>query len=1436
MPRGPSAGPIVINSAHPSQSRFKHDSSSQDSPSTAASQARATASLASLTAPQGRQPRNGSLSISAKTALLKEQREKLLQEKERRDKELRETDGRRGQENGAGGRTKMNGPPAASEKSVADTLAWVRAKSAERRGRKLLNSLSEKENEATNILHDTNLSVLPTSHRSAVASAIQSGDAVGDSIARGVQILADAEKHMNLFESYVSEMKGKVVVPPPASLEEAEAAVASLSSHRKSVPPPPISRASDSYLFTEAEKRCEEARNEAEEKLQKQRDKNRRRRKEKERGGAGEGADSADTANGDNEDKDNNGNGDKYASDTKPRVKRNSGLVYQKLSTCPVDDAGLQGLRARLEGITTRDKNDSGVPTEFDTEVKDASEKDGRKEVVTTKKEVSERVDSNADISYSEYHAHENEDKRNHLLKPLPQPNSPSPPSSPSPGSTNAVRYGKSNVKIVSGRRSPEVDEDEVKAYELMKQIKQDSRLRALRQGEKGAPLNKICPQVGKTPLKEARDTETDIDMEILIREGAEAEARAREKEERRRGGTMQKKMMQKKASAADNNSSQAESTNVLASFDPDSLSGVRLHARDKQRMKEKIDEEEAEAQRLRLFKAMPLPGGGFVQNNLYAKTKAAEGKDVRIRGPAGKRKGKRLEVQSAGRTRGQVRMEASDLFMRQEQLQHQQQEQHRQQQQQQHHNQEQPMQTSLSESELQRKREERKRARREKKLEKEAQETMTLQQEINLLEEKLGKKKVARASSAGTAINISPVDEARKRMAPKHNPEDGRQNEDDDGAFDSYLDAIDGSGKLLLGKGGRGDRQDDNDDDSDTSSSNGGEGVVGDDELLAARSKGAKREVVEVKEEENDSDSINSSDISLTDSDDDDDDDDDDKKSPDDSNKPVNLTISTSLTENGANAGPGSAVYRRQSDWIKKRDMKRAHLLKEKEDKKMEGFTGRPQISHAKESWERAKAAHRSAARREKEAEEARELEKRAKEEAEERKRLRELGGLKAQIRIKRKMRTQSIDKEKQKAALEKLAKPRNGKSVAQGLGIKDEQDLEVYRAKQKLREAGGCDEDEVDEGGDDGFGDMDEKQYIKVMKALGLDPGVTGRKKKSNKGTKSRPSDKVREYVPPKGSDVSTAKDDSLLGLYENETSSSSPQKKDPPSPARATEHSPIMAPALQNGKKRDWRKADFVNDTSVMREIDDVFKELETDKWQPKEGEDEEEDDADFFVGEENGEEDDEEETEDVEFTEEDKKSLETELFQLEQQKKETRNWSFSGHQNQEGIMAHASSALEAAEFALGGLMSRPTTGAEGLGPGERDAAESQNVADLFDGAIEVAVEPYEKYERGECNFFDRSSSAEKGRFRVRDARNFAPESMRRKEDLGSEERGVMLLVGKRGGENTPDVAEQAITILFDRMVFDEEKAEAWWKKNRHRFLGGGEWDAGGGERGF
>ena len=115
-------------------------------------------------------------------------------------------------------------------------------------------------------------------------------------------------------------------------------------------------------------------------------------------------------------------------------------------------------------------------------------------------------------------------------------------------------------------------------------------------------------------------------------------------------------------------------------------------------------------------------------------------------------------------------------------------------------------------------------------------------------------------------------------------------------------------------------------------------------------------------------------------------------------------------------------------------------------------------------------------------------------------------------------------------------------------------------------------------------------------------------------------------------------------------------------------------------------------------------------------------------------------------------------------------------------------------------------------------------------LFETAIEVLKEPYEKFESGEVPFFDKSSSAEKGRFRVRDARNFDPSSMRRKDDVGSVDKGVMLLVGKKGA-GEPDASEMAITILFDKGDWDEERAEGWWKQNRHRFLGGGAWNSGG-----
>lgn len=79
-----------------------------------------------------------------------------------------------------------------------------------------------------------------------------------------------------------------------------------------------------------------------------------------------------------------------------------------------------------------------------------------------------------------------------------------------------------------------------------------------------------------------------------------------------------------------------------------------------------------------------------------------------------------------------------------------------------------------------------------------------------------------------------------------------------------------------------------------------------------------------------------------------------------------------------------------------------------------------------------------------------------------------------------------------------------------------------------------------------------------------------------------------------------------------------------------------------------------------------------------------------------------------------------------------------------------------------------------------------------------------------------FFDRATStADKGRYRVRDARDFLPESISRKVD----EPGVTVLVGR---EASAPNRQLAITVMFDRGKFNEEEAADWWKLNEKRFL--------------
>jgi hypothetical protein len=115
--------------------------------------------------------------------------------------------------------------------------------------------------------------------------------------------------------------------------------------------------------------------------------------------------------------------------------------------------------------------------------------------------------------------------------------------------------------------------------------------------------------------------------------------------------------------------------------------------------------------------------------------------------------------------------------------------------------------------------------------------------------------------------------------------------------------------------------------------------------------------------------------------------------------------------------------------------------------------------------------------------------------------------------------------------------------------------------------------------------------------------------------------------------------------------------------------------------------------------------------------------------------------------------------------------------------------------------------------------------QHSETLFDAYTTSEVfQPYQRYEAGEVNFFDRSSSTERGRFRVRDARQYAPDSLRRipVPDLMTE--GVSLLVGKSGIDYDEERVEKeiVITVLFDRSKFSEITASDWWSMNRKLFV--------------
>ena len=184
--RGPSAGPTIFNgSVHSQNNGRRIVAQGSNAVSSASSAARANAkaiaaihermrlensgpTIAELALPSGRQPKNGGMSTKQIVA------ERLRQRKAREEGQQKQQQQQQQQQH--------------EEKSVADTLAWVRAKSAERRSKRLLEQFDGKEN------------------KNSPPNDVQPSLTVAQSIARGQAVLQDADAHMSRFQKYMSSM------------------------------------------------------------------------------------------------------------------------------------------------------------------------------------------------------------------------------------------------------------------------------------------------------------------------------------------------------------------------------------------------------------------------------------------------------------------------------------------------------------------------------------------------------------------------------------------------------------------------------------------------------------------------------------------------------------------------------------------------------------------------------------------------------------------------------------------------------------------------------------------------------------------------------------------------------------------------------------------------------------------------------------------------------------------------------------------------------------------------------------------------------------------------------------------------------------------------------------------------------------------------------
>ena len=148
-------------------------------------------------------------------------------------------------------------------------------------------------------------------------------------------------------------------------------------------------------------------------------------------------------------------------------------------------------------------------------------------------------------------------------------------------------------------------------------------------------------------------------------------------------------------------------------------------------------------------------------------------------------------------------------------------------------------------------------------------------------------------------------------------------------------------------------------------------------------------------------------------------------------------------------------SLFRRQEDWARQREQKLFEARLQLEADAMYGITGRPELSHAKRSWARAKESHDETLKKCAEVEEKKSKEKEAKEKAVDELKEKEMKELQKKANSKFKSITSEANKEEQMKRLEMLSKPRRSREVHQS-GKLDVDDMDMVVGDQQLSTSG--------------------------------------------------------------------------------------------------------------------------------------------------------------------------------------------------------------------------------------------------------------------------------------------------------------------------------------------------------------------------------------------